>query len=67
MHLRSSDDDLSVNKLLIELAVLALLVRGGHKSVALLLDPLPQTKLVLCCAQQTRLLLGMLFALHKSH
>jgi hypothetical protein len=34
--------------------------------VALLLDPLPQTKLVLCRAQQTRLLLSMLFALQQS-
>ena len=45
--------------MLIELRVLTLLVRGGNELVALLLDPLPQTKLVLGGSEETRLLLGM--------
>lgn len=64
--LRSGDDDLGVDELLVELAVLALLVRGGDKSVTLLLNPLPQTKLVLSRAQKLRLLLGVLVALDDS-
>lgn len=64
--LRSGDDDLGVNEFLVELAVLTLLVRGGDESVALLLNPLPQTKLVLSRAQKLRLLLGVLVALDDS-
>lgn len=44
---RSGDDDLGVNKLLVEGGVLALLVGGGHQSVAGILEPLANTKLVL--------------------
>lgn len=61
--LRCGDDDLGVNELLVELAVLSLLVRGGHKSVALVLNPLPETELVLSGSEQSRLLLSVLMAL----
>ena len=47
LDLRSRNDHLSINELLVELAVLALLVGGGDEGVALLLDPFPETKLVL--------------------
>ena len=62
--LRCCDDDLSVHELLVEFAVLALLVRGRHERVALVLKPFPDTELVLRCAEQTGFLIGMLFALH---
>lgn len=64
-YVRCGDDDLGVNELLIELGVLALLVRRGDESVPLVLDPFPQTKLVLSRAEQSRLLLGMLEALER--
>jgi hypothetical protein len=38
---RRGNDDLCVNKVLVELRVLALLVRGGDELVALVLNPLP--------------------------
>ena len=63
--LRCGDDDFSVNELLVELAVLTLLVRGSHKSVALVLNPFPQTKLVLCGTEKTRLLSCVLMALEE--
>lgn len=62
-NLRSGDDDLGVDELLLENAVLALLVRGRHESVALVFNPLPDTELVLGRAQQLGLLLGVLLAL----
>ena len=37
IDLRSGDDDISVDELLVKLGVLALLVRGSYKSVALVL------------------------------
>lgn len=58
-NVRCGDDDFGVNEVLIELGVLTLLVRGGDELVALLLDPLPQTKLVLGCSEKTGLLLSM--------
>ena len=64
--LRCGDDDLSVNKLLVELAVLAVLVGGRHKSVALVLNPLPDPELVLGRPEQSRLVLGVLVALRSS-
>jgi hypothetical protein len=45
--IRSSYYDLSINELLIELGVLALLIRSSDESVALLLDPFPDAQLVL--------------------
>lgn len=48
--IRRGDDDLSVDQLLVELGVLALLVRGGDESVSLILEPFANTKLVLGCA-----------------
>ena len=62
-NLRSGDDDLGVNELLLENTVLALLVGGRHEGVALVLNPLPNTELVLGRAQQLGLLLGVLLAL----
>lgn len=56
---RCGDDDFSVNKVLVELRVLALLVGCGDELVALLLDPLPQTKLVLSGTEKTGLLLSV--------
>lgn len=50
---RSGDDDLGVDELLVEGRVLALLVRSGDQRVALVLEPLAQTKLVLSGAKQT--------------
>jgi hypothetical protein len=46
-NIRSGDDDLSVNKLLVKSRVLAVLVGGGDKGVALVLEPFANTKLVL--------------------
>ena len=64
--LRSGDNDFSVNHLLLEHAALALLVRGSNESVSLVLEPLADTKLVLCGTEETRLLLGVLLALIES-
>ncbi len=44
--LRSGDDDLGVDELLVKLGVLALLVRGGDKGVSLVLEPLADAELV---------------------
>lgn len=44
---RCCDDDFSIHELLIELAILALLVTSSDKSVALILEPLADTELVL--------------------
>lgn len=60
---RGGDDDLGVNKLLVELAVFTLLVGGGHQSVALLLDPLPDTELVLGGSQKLGFLCSVLTTL----
>ena len=56
---RCGDDDFGVNEVLVELGVLTLLVGGGDELVALLLDPLPQTKLVLGGTEKTGLLLSV--------
>ena len=56
---RCGDDDFSVNKVLVELGVLTLLAGGGDKLMALLLNPLPQTKLVLGGTEETGLLLSV--------
>jgi hypothetical protein len=58
-NVRCGDDDFGVNEVLVELRVLTLLVRGGDELVALLLDPLPQTKLVLGGSEKTGLLLSV--------
>lgn len=72
---RGGDDDFSVDKLLVELAVLALFVRGCHESVALRLDPRAESKLVLGCPEELWDLFCVLmaiveneeyFALHKN-
>ena len=62
-NLRSGDDDFGINELLVELGVLALLVRGGDKSVALVLDPFSDTELVLCGSEESWLHFGVLLAL----
>ena len=56
---RCGDDDLCVYKVLVELGVLALLVGGGDELVALLLDPFPDTELVLSGSEKLGLLLGV--------
>jgi hypothetical protein len=62
-NLRSGDDDLGVNHLLLEDTALTLLVGGGHESVSLVLEPLADTELVLCGTKETGLLFGVLLAL----
>lgn len=59
-----SDDDFGVDELFVELRVLAFLVRGGHQGVALVLEPLADTQLIFCSAEQLRLLLGVLTTLY---
>lgn len=56
---RCGDDDFGINKVLVELGVLTLLVGRGDELVALLLDPLPQTELILGGTEETRLLLSV--------
>lgn len=51
-NLRSGDDDLGVDKLLVKLGLGALLVRGRHEGVARILEPLADAKLVLGRAQE---------------
>jgi hypothetical protein len=51
---RSGDDDLGVNKLLVELGVLALLVGGGNEGVTLVLQPLADTELIFSCSEKLR-------------
>ena len=63
INLRSGDNDFSVDHLLLEHTALTLLVRGSDESVSLVLEPLADTKLVLCGTEETRLLLGVLLAL----
>lgn len=58
MNLRSGDDNVSVDELLVKLGVLAFLVRGGYKSVALVLEPLAETELVLSSSEKFRNLKG---------
>ena len=65
-NIRSGDNDFSVNHLLLEHTALALLVGGGDESVSLVLEPLADTKLVLCGTEETRLLFGVLLALIES-
>jgi hypothetical protein len=48
----SGNDDLSIDELLVELGVLALLVRGSNEGVALVLEPLADAKLVLRGAEK---------------
>lgn len=50
--LRSGDDDFGVDQLLVKLGVGALLVRGGHQGVALVLEPLANAELVLGRAEE---------------
>jgi hypothetical protein len=57
-YLRSGDDDFGVNELLIKGRVLTLLIRGGHKSVALILEPLAETKLIFRGAKKLRNLIS---------
>ena len=52
----SGDDDLSILELLVELGTLTVLVRGGDKSVALVLEPLANTELVLSGSEKEGLL-----------
>lgn len=46
-HVRSGDDDLGIDELLVELGALTVLVGGGNQSVALVLEPLADAELVL--------------------
>ena len=53
-NLRSGDDDLGVDELLVEGRALALLVGGGHEGVAGILEPLADAQLVLSRAEKLR-------------
>lgn len=64
--LRGGDDDLSVDELLVELGVLALLVGGGHKGVALILEPLADAELVLSGSEKLRDLSIARQSVHRS-
>ena len=64
-NLRSGDDDLGVNHLLLEDTALALLVGGCDESVSLVLEPLADSELVLCGAEEAGLLFGVLLALRE--
>ena len=61
--IRSGDDDLSVDQLLVKGRVIAVLVGGGDQSVALVLNPLPQAEFILDGTEKTGLLLGVLTTL----
>jgi len=56
----SSDDDFSVDELLVKGGVLALFVGCGYQGVTLVLEPLADAELVLGGTEQLRLLLGVL-------
>lgn len=56
---RRGDDDLRIYQVLVKLGALAFLVGGGDELVALLLNPLPDTELVLSGSEELRLLLGV--------
>ena len=58
IDLRCGDDDISVDELLVKLGVLALLVRGSYKSVALVLEPFADAELVLSSSEKFRDLEG---------
>lgn len=58
-NIRSSDDNLSIDELLVEFGVGTIFVRGGYKGMALLLQPLPQSQLILAGSEQARLVLRM--------
>lgn len=46
-HVRSGDDNLSIDQLLVKLGALTVLVGGGNQGVALVLEPLADAELVL--------------------
>lgn len=54
----SGDDDFSIDDFLVEGRVFAFLVVGDHQGVALGLEPVADAKLILNCAEQSRLVLG---------
>jgi hypothetical protein len=60
---RRGDDDLRVYQLLVKLGVLALLVGCRDERVALVLDPLADTELVLGRSEEVGFLLCVLAAL----
>jgi hypothetical protein len=60
---RCGDDDLCIYKLLVELGVLALLVRCGDERVTLFFDPRPDPELVLRRSEEVGFLLRMLATL----
>ena len=60
---RGRDDDLSIHQFPLEGRVLSLLVGGGDQGVTLILEPLPQTQLILSGTQKAGLLFGVFTAL----
>jgi hypothetical protein len=63
----SSNNDFGINEVLVKGRVLALLVGCGDELVALLLDPLAQTELVLGGTEQLGLFLCVLETIVKNH
>jgi hypothetical protein len=63
VYSRRGDDDLCIDKLLIECGIWVVLVRGGHEGVTLVLKPFSKAKLVLGGTKQTWLFLSVLVAL----
>lgn len=63
MDIRSSNDNLGIDKLLVESRVLTILVGGGNEGVTLVLKPFPNAELVLSCTKQLRDLNGGRFLL----
>jgi hypothetical protein len=54
VYVRGGDDDLGVDKLLVELGVLTLLVGGGDEGVTLVLEPFADAEFVLCSSEELR-------------
>lgn len=62
-HLRRGDDNFGVDQFLVEFGVLTLFVGCCDQSMTLILQPLPDTKLVLGCTEELWYLFGVLAAL----
>lgn len=63
--IRCGDNDLGINQVLVESGVLAVLVRGRHQFMTLLLNPFPDPQLILGRPEELRNLFGVLVALQK--
>ena len=66
-NLRSGDDDLGIDELLVKGRALVVLVGRGHERVARILEPLADAKLVLGGSQKLRDLENAGLALYSPH